>query len=52
MVRTDQITPEMAKELAFNEQERDELRRERRQEITFDVDCRKLLRIRQCGSGG
>lgn len=39
MVRTDRITPEMAKELAFNEQEREELKRARRQEITFDEDC-------------
>lgn len=39
MVRTDQITPDMAKELSFTEEEREELRKARKQEIVFDEDC-------------
>lgn len=39
MIKTSEMTPEMLKELAFTQEEIDELNRSREMPITFDEDC-------------
>ena len=39
MIKTSEMTPEMLKELAFTQEEIDELNRSRKMPITFDEDC-------------
>ena len=39
MVNVNEITPDLAKELAFSEEELKELKRAKAKEIVFDEDC-------------
>lgn len=39
MVNISEITPQLAKELKFSNQERKELENARKMDITFDEDC-------------
>ena len=39
MVNVNEITPDLAKELAFSEEELKELKRAKTKEIVFDEDC-------------
>ena len=39
MVNISEMTPDLAKELAFSEEELKELERARKKEIVFDEDC-------------
>ena len=39
MIKKSEMTPEMLKELAFTQEETDELNRSREMPITFDEDC-------------
>ena len=39
MVNINEITPDLAKELAFSEEELKELERARKKEIVFDENC-------------